>query len=60
VSGFARGATDTTEQALDPEKIFLRHALRQRAEKRPIAAAKIDMQWRFASENFPQIKSDRD
>ena len=47
---------DSTRQPLDPQKIFLRHALRQSAKKRAIAAAEIDMQRRLASEDFLQIE----
>ena len=51
-----RGGTDPTEQTLDSKKIFLRHALRQHTKKRAVAAAKIDMQRRIASEEFFEIK----
>ena len=43
---------ESTEQPLDPEKIFLGHPLGQRAKKRAIATAKIDMQRRPTSEDF--------
>ena len=48
----ARSGTDPTDQTLDAEKISLRHALRQRAKKRAVAAAKIDIQRRIAPEEF--------
>ena len=51
-----RGTANSTKQALDPQKILLRHALRQRAKKRTVAAAKIDMQRRVAGEEFFEIK----
>ena len=52
----ARGDADPTEQTLDPEKISFRHSQRQRAKKRAVAAAKIDMQRRIAPEEFFEIK----
>ncbi len=54
---FSRGAADLTKQPLDSEKISLRHALCQRANKRAVAAAKIDLQRRVASEDFFQIEA---
>ena len=54
--GFARGTADSTKQPLDSEKISLRHAFRQRANERAIAAAKIDMQRRDPAEDFLQIE----
>lgn len=55
--GFTRGNADPIEQPFDPQKVFVRHSLRQRAKKRTIAAAKIDVQWCFASENFLQVET---
>ncbi len=52
----ARDGADATDQTLDSKKIFLRHTLRQRAKKRAIAAAKIDMERRIAPEEFFEIK----
>ena len=57
LGGFDRGATKSTEQALDPEKVFLGHPLRQRAKKRAIAAAKINMQRSITFEDFRRIES---
>ena len=53
-------AAHSIEQSFDPEKILVRHPLRQRAKKRTIAAAKIDVQWHFASENLFQIQTIRE
>src|SRR4029434_5372971 len=54
--GCSRGAADSTRQTLDSEKISLRQALCQRANERAVAAAKIDVQRRVASEDFLQIE----
>ena len=54
--GFARSAADSTEQAFDPEKVFARHALRQRAKERTIAATKIHVQRCFAPEYLFQVE----
>src|ERR1700757_113083 len=49
-SGFARGTANSPEQSFDPKKVFVRQSLRQRAKEGTVAAAKIDVQWRFAVE----------
>ena len=54
--GLARGGADPTDQPLDSKKIFLRQTLRQRAKKRAVAAAKIDMERRIAPKEFLEIK----
>ena len=54
--GFTRRAVNPTRQSFDPEKVFVRQALRQRAKKRTVAAAKIDMQGGFASEDLFRIE----
>ena len=54
--GFTRGVLNPTGQSFDPEKVFVRQALRQRAKERTVTAAKIDVQWRLAPEDFFQIE----
>ena len=44
-------------QPLDPEEISLRELLRHFAEKRPIAAPKIDMQRRAAPKKLHKIET---
>ena len=56
LGGSARDGADPTDQTFDSKKIFLRHALRQRAKKQAVAAAKIDMQRHIAPEEFFEIK----
>jgi hypothetical protein len=56
LGGLTRRAADSTEQPFDPEKVFVRQALRQRAKKRTFAATNIDVQRRFASEDRFQIE----
>ena len=56
LGGSARDGADPTDQTLDSKKIFLRHALGQRAKKRAVAAAQIDMERRIASKEFFEIK----
>src|SRR5260370_9514180 len=53
--GLTRRAADSTEQPFDPEKVFVRQALRQRAKKRTFAATNIDVQRRFAPKDRFQI-----
>ncbi len=54
--GLTRRAADSTEQPFDPEKVFVRQALRQRAKKRTFAATNIDVQRRFAPEDRSQME----
>ena len=56
LAGSARGGADPASQALNSEKILFGHPLGQRAKKRAVAAAKIDMQRRIAAEEFFEIK----
>src|ERR1700704_724151 len=54
---FARRAADTAEHPFDAEKILFRHSFGQRAEKRAVAATKIDMQRRGAAKDFWKIEA---
>jgi hypothetical protein len=54
--GFAGRCAHSVEQPFDPEKILVWHPLRQCAKKRTVAAPKIDVQRRFASENLIEIQ----
>ena len=54
--GFARGTADSTKQPLDSEKISFRQAFCQRAKKRAVTAAKIDVQRRDPLKDVLEIE----
>ena len=54
---FATGFFDTTCQALDTKKVFLRHPPGQRKKKLTVTATKVDMERSGAPEDFLRIET---